>query len=321
DSATVTVASVAKEMGLNGLSVDAAMNATDKSRMRAVLSKRNLPNPKYISGHNLEDVTRELRELSFPLVIKPADNSAGRGIQILYNAESIPNAFENARKFSNNGIVVLEEFLDGVEHTVEGFVNEGEVHIFGVSDKIKIEPPYCVATNLIYPTNLPRTHYDALKELNKKVVDAVGIDTGPIHAEYISNGGNIRIVEIAARTGGGKITNPIIEHISGIDPVEKTIKMALGDDLDQIEPEIQRGAVYRFFRPTPGILKKIHNMDKARNIEGILSLEVWIKPGDRIYPMIDSMKRIGHIVAGSDTRENAIRFADLAEETIMFEIE
>jgi hypothetical protein len=78
------------------------------------------------------------------------------------------------------------------------------------------------------------------------------------------------------------------------------------------------GCVYRFFNPPNGRLKSIENLNKVKLIKGVLDFEIFVKPGDIIKDLKNSLDRCGYVVTKGKDREEAIEIADKAEKLIRF---
>ena len=86
-----------------------------------------------------------IKELGFPVIVKPSDNSGSRGISFIDCENSYDQAYEYAKENSLDGVVLVEEFVNGDEVSVEAFVENGEVRIIQITDKITTGAPHrCV---------------------------------------------------------------------------------------------------------------------------------------------------------------------------------
>lgn len=92
------VAAVAKEMNLIGISADTAVKATNKAEMRNALKKAGVPIPVFYKVSTKEEYLEavgKIKEAGYRCIIKPADNSGSRGIDLLkdYNSETVEKAY------------------------------------------------------------------------------------------------------------------------------------------------------------------------------------------------------------------------------------
>ena len=138
------VAKVGAVLGLNTISCEAALLATNKAFMRNALFDNNVSIPKYKICKDFLDFKNAIKELGFPVIVKPSDNSGSRGISFIECENSYDQAYEYAKENSLDGVVLVEEFVNGDEVSVEAFVENGEVRIIQITDKITTGAPHFV---------------------------------------------------------------------------------------------------------------------------------------------------------------------------------
>lgn len=320
EAAVPTVATVAAELGLPAISCDAALGATDKYEMRRRFAGAGIAGPAFRQACTLEEAAIAAREIGYPVVTKPVDNSGSRGVRKVDDEGGLASAFELALNNSRKRRVILEEFLDGVEVTVESLTFEGETEVLAMSDKIHVPFPACVSICLTYPPALPAQTQQEISQIVKNSIRALGIDRGPTHAEALVTARGIKMVEIAARGGGYRIFSDIVRLISGVDIVRETIKIALGEKPD-IRPKYARAAVLQFFNPDVyGTLTAIHGVESAKAMDGILDIVMDVAPGQRIGPITADGERPGYLIAYGESRMMAVQRAEMANERVRFEV-
>lgn len=315
-----TTAAVAEAKGLPGISRVAAIAATDKVVMRNKLVAAGIPCPGFKAVANLDDAQRAAREMGFPLIIKPVDNAGSRGVIRVENVDGLDWALANALAFSRTKKAIIEEFMVGVESTVEALSWDGECEILAMSDKRHVSFPNCVAVSLDYPPEFPADIQDEIKTVVLGAVRALGIDCGPTHTEVMVTDEGVKIVEVAARGGGFRVFSDMIPLVSGVDAVGETIKMALGEVPD-IKAKKQQGAVLRFFNPNQtGKLQRVTGVETARSLPGVIDVQIDVKPGDEIGPVTSDGDRPGYLIATGRDRNEVMKRACLAEKTVFFEV-
>lgn len=138
---------------------------------------------------NYEMITKEqaieLCNQASKVIVKPADNSGSRGVDLLKNndAESLKNAFEYSKSFSRTGESVVEEYIEGSEVSVETMSIDGECHVIQITDKITTGVPYFVEMGHSQPSMLSEKIKGEIAEVAKAANKALGISNGPSHTE------------------------------------------------------------------------------------------------------------------------------------------
>ena len=313
-----TVAAVAERLGIVGISRETAVNATDKSVMRRVLSEAGVPVPVFYKVSDSEAFREAVLKMSGPFMVKPADSSGSRGIIKVENAADAEKAYEYAHQFSRNGIVVVEECMIGPEVSVETLATDGEIHVIQVTDKITTGAPHFVEMGHTQPSRLDCT--DEIKKTAIAANKAVGIENGPSHTEIIVTGEGPKIVEIGARLGGDCITTHLVPMSTGVDMVEACIRIAMGEKPD-ITPRLECGSAIRYFHQHAGVVRSISGLDKARQTPGIRQISVVHGIGRTITEINDSGSRMGFVIAQGKTAQDAAAKAEAALQMIKVEME
>lgn len=318
DIAVPTVAAVGNTLRLPTISTKAAKISTNKILMREIFAKNGLPSPKFESATSLSESIEACNKIGFPVVIKPSDNAGSRGVSMIENSDGIEMAFNHAINNSREGDVIIEEFMDGTECTIEGMTHQGKTEILAISQKKKVDGSYRVATDLTYPPDFPLETISEIEKVIKSAIAVMGINMGPTHSEVIVTQDGPKIVEVAARGGGFGVFSKIISLACGVDAVTETIKMSLGLTPD-IKPKFHRGVTLRFFAPKPGKLKKIFGLDEVKLMSNS-EVGLYKQVGDNISPLATDGDRTGYIITYGENRGDAIKLADLIESKVKFEI-
>ena len=257
----------------------------------------------------------------WPLIVKPNDSRGGgsRGVSKVRNAEELPRAIEFAQSFYDDKSAVIEEYLDGVEHSVETITHEGETHVLAMSDKVKTPEPYRVDKSVIYPSAITPEATERVHAVVKAAVRALGIVEGAAHVELCTTADGPRLFELGARCGGGGTPDPIVPFLTGVEMFKEVVRLALGEEPGNLKPLYTRGCVYRFLTPAPGRLRSFRGLDEVRSWTNILDADVTLREGDEIRPVRAGGDRAGFVIAGGLTRAEAIALADRAEAHITFE--
>jgi len=314
-----TVSYIAEQLNLPGLNYNAAVAVTDKAIMREKFAEAGLPSPKFFKIEDKNEALNAVSELGLPVVMKPTDNSGSRGVTKIERLQDLDASFKLAKENSNSGNIIVEEFIEGSEMTIEGLSYKGEHQILAMSSKKRIPFPHCVSIDLTYPPAFSDDIINKIKDLMISAYDSLGIDMGATHSEVLITEKGPFLVEVAARGGGFGIFPDIITAVSGVDVVKECINMAMGYEVD-VSPKFSRAAVLRFFNLPLGKLLKVTGLEEAKKAEGVHFIKLDVKPGDVISPITRDGNRHGRIIAFGETREMAVARADQAENAIKFDI-
>ena len=307
-----SVAAATALLGLPGISMDTAIKATDKGEMIKAFEAHGVESPWFRVIKDGEDLKAVKRDFTYPCVMKPTDNAGSRGVTLLRSEEDLEDAYAYSRRQSRGGEVIVEEFLQGSEVSVEVMVVDGEPHVLAVTDKLTTGAPHFVEMGHSQPSQLPDSDVERIKDLAVRAVRAVGINCGPAHVEIMNTKEGPKMIELGARMGGDCITTHLVPLSTGIDMVRATIDVSLGNKPD-IKPKWDKGSAIRFFDAPKGKLVAVDGFDLAKQMQGIEEI-VWVKQvGETISEVLSSIDRMGYIIAQGNTALEAIALCDKAK--------
>ena len=319
--AVQTVAAVAEALRLPGLPRAVAEAATDKYVMRQRFAAAGLPVPAFHKADSVEEAEAAAGAIGYPVIVKPVDNSGSRGVRRVETAAELAEATALALSQSAKRRAIVEACLEGTECTVETFSVHGQTEVLGVSEKVRLPFPVCVSIDLTYPPSFAPTDTAAVVDAAKRAIAAIGLESGPAHVEVMLTADGPVVVELAARGGGYRIFSEILPGISGVDPVECVLDLALGR-CPPYTPSRSRAAVLRFFNPPGrGVLRRVSGIEAARGIEGVHDVVIELPLGTVFDGITRDGERPGYVIAFGDTRDEAIARADQAEGLVSFTLD
>lgn len=313
------VSKASDKLHLHSISYETAVKATDKYDMIKAFKEYNVPSPWYYVVDTIEELKAHKEDVSFPCIIKPTDNAGSHGVAKVYSFQELMDNYEYSHSCSRHGKVIVEEYLDGPEVSVEVMVVNGQVNILQITDKITTEAPHFVEMGHTQPSRLPIDVQTAIRNVTVAACKAIGIDIGPAHVEMkVTKRGPV-MIELGARMGGDNITTHLVPLSTGIDMVGSTIKVALGEEPD-ITPTLHCGSAIRYFEVPFGTIKSIEGVDDAEKIPGVRQITFTKNVGEESTPIQCSNDRIGFVITQGGDAEDAINLCEKAMELINIKI-
>ncbi len=307
-----SVAHVGQELGLVSISIDTAIRATNKAYMRDTLREHNVPMPNYYRVRGIEAfITAVERASSFgsKCIVKPVDNSGSRGVVLLENDPDLKNAYEYATHYSRSGEIMVEEFVEGPEVSVETLAIDGHIHIIQITDKLTTGPPYFVEMGHSQPSQLNELTKQQISEIVIEANRAIGIQNGPSHTEIKVTKTGPKVIELGARLGGDCITTHLVPLSTGIDMVESSIKIALGEK-PSMNPKWNKGAAIRYLNTGTGVVSDILGRTNAEAIPGVMQVSIVCDVGEYVGEIKSSLDRAGFVIAQAENAEKAVQIAE-----------
>lgn len=310
------------ELGLSGISREQAICATNKHLMRKAFEKGNASSPKSILAQDAEDAWSRLQnEFDTDAILKPSRNSGSRGIaKVSRNMDKgdFIRAYDEALSESRDHSVLIEQFIEGPEFSIEMIVWRGEIHVLTVTDKKTTGAPHFVELGHNQPSCFSDAEVETLKAAAVAGVRSLGVNNCACHAEAKLMNGKAYLMEVGARLGGDFISTELTHLSTGVDMVAAAIDVALGVEPDLSAKEEPKGVCIRYFCPKPGKLVSISNTEVLNNPHVYL-WEIYPKEGDVIPAVTSSLCRSGHVIVTEKTPQKAIELAERLIESVKFE--
>ena len=267
DPAAPTASWVSEQLGLPSNSYKSVQTLAEKDLFRKFLKENGFNTPNAVSIEEKEDIEK-IKELEFPIIIKPTDSSGSKGVTRVDKEEEKIKAVEYALKFSRNKRVIAEEYIDsnGNQLQGDGFVENGKLMFSYLGDH-----HYNKGINpfVPYSTTWPSQISDCeLKLVNKELSRAIelsGFKNGAINIEVrINKDGDIYIMEIGPRSGGNFVPQ-VINYSTGFNMVEGILKNINGEAIT-IDNNFQTkpSAYYVIHSPIDGLLDSVVIKDELK---------------------------------------------------------
>lgn len=310
------------ELGLSGITKEQAIRATNKHLMREAFEMGGAPSPKSILTENAEDAWKHLQnDFSTDGILKPSCNSGSRGIAKVsrdMDKADFVKAYDIALNESRDKSVLLEQFIEGPEFSIEIIVWNGKVNVLTVTDKKTTGAPHFVELGHNQPSCYSAEEVEILKAAAVSGVKALGVNNCACHAEAKLMDGKAYLMEIGARLGGDFISTELTHLSTGVDMVAAAINVALGVEPDLRVKEEPKGVCIRYFCPKPGKLVSIGNTEILKDPRVYL-WEIYHKVGDVIPEVTSSLCRSGHVIVTENSPQKAIALADRMINEVKFD--
>lgn len=306
-----TCALIATRLGLPGNSLTAAFNARSKYRMRQAFARAGVPVPPFRLVSSRQTLLAACAEIGTPAILKPEWGSDSEWVARVNSPQQALEIFDEISRRVRvqdciypyrTGNFVLEGLLVGPEVSVEGVVQNGQVILYAIIDKAKMDEMTFIERGECTPSRLPADTQEAVREMVRRGVAALGLRHSGLHAEVKITADGPRIVEIGARMGGDCI-HALVKRVYGIDLAEENIRVALGQPAHA--PNLPRGCALSktlvperpgrvFLQPTRSLRRSPH----------LIEVVLTKKPGDQVMVPPDGYDNLAWVsVWGRNYRE------------------
>lgn len=312
DVAVMTAAHLSEHLKIPGPPAEAAQILTSKFFFREFLIQSGLPSPKAFLLEAGQKAAEGLFNGSKWLV-KPNRSSGSKGVCIVKSGEELTSAIGESRSFSMDGTVVLEQFIEGTQHTCEGVLAQGKLRLNLLTDRDTASEPHTATTGHRVPSRLPQDMQTKALAMIEDVLTRLRVTSGPFDCDFVAAGGQIYLIEIAPRLGGNSLSK-LFKQALDFDLVGYAISHACGDafPLSACTP-LKPGAIIILGVESSGRLAWNRDEEKVVRQEPWLESLIFDLPqGAAVNAFINGRHRVGEaLIMGRDRDEVDARRAEL----------
>lgn len=333
DKPLVMMARIAEKYGFPFYSVETAQWSTDKFQMKQRFELGGVPHARGVLLR-MEDIERLMlrrnqskigskieendfiidfseisgqgasQELHFPVIVKPRDNSGSRGVKLCRNKEELEASMSEAFEVSKLDTVLVEEFIEGPEYSIEGLHYDGKNEVIQFTEKKTTEFPYNVELGHIQPANISEENQQIIREIVAKIGKALRFENCPSHTELKINERGIFVIETSPRLGGDYITSTLTPLSTGVNLEDQLLHIALGDKIEFTPSPVQYSGV-RFFAFEEGqVIKHVPDVAFVKAWPHVVDFSFNLKEGEKVNRITSSLNRYGHLTLIAGNRES-----------------
>ena len=318
DQVLLVQAEVSERLGLPCyIDLNTARDVSSKEFMKARFEVNGVPSSKFAIASEIEELRDDLR---YPLVVKPVDSYSSRGVTKVADSFSLRDAFYQAVETSRTGRVIVEEYVEGIELTIDAWVESGMARVLCISrtDKVPSVNGFVICRTL-HPAPIEPSIHEDVQRIVRNVATAFGLKDTPLLVQMILGKDGLSVIECCARTGGGEKYS-LIKEETGFDVISSLVDLTLGEK-PIVKSKSPKGyRVTEFLYTHAGILDRVEGFEELKN-KGIINDFEILKPngsecrepassGDRVAyysvkgPDVDTVREL------DDVANTSIRVLD-----------
>ena len=312
DKPLVMMARIAEKYGFPFYSVETAKWSTDKFQMKERFELGGVPH----AQGRLISKAEEAEGMVYPVIVKPRDNSGSRGVKLCRSKEELEASMNEALEVSKLDTVLVEEFIEGPEYSIEGLHHDGKSEVIQFTEKKTTEFPYNVELGHIQPANISEENQQKIREIVAKIGAALHFENCPSHTELKINERGIFVIETSPRLGGDYITSTLTPLSTGVNLEDELLKISLGESINPQPKAVQYSGV-RFFSFDEGsIIKHVPNCVFVKTWPHVVDFSFNLKEGEKVNRITSSLNRYGHLTLTAGNRDAIEEAFDKYEKVI-----
>ena len=306
DDATVRLAhKICLDLGLPTNDPPALCASTNKLHFRELCIQQGLFAPRYtvVPPGNPDDTN--LQSVQYPCVAKPLSLSASRGVIRCDTKKELERAIPRiqtlvkAEDSEQDCRVLIEDYVEGSEYSVEALLRDSALEVIAIFEKPDpLTGPYFEESIYLTPPRLSEKTLSAIHRALAEICHALGFREGPLHAELRLQDRQVFFIEIASRPIGGRC-GKVIQFLTGASLEGLILSNAVRRP---VGPRKATAACGVMMIPVPhaGVLRRVEGINAARTVEGVASVEIDVREGQRLTPWPEGGPYPGFIFALGD---------------------
>lgn len=291
DKPLVMMARVAERYGFPFYSVETAEWSTDKFQMKQRFLEGGIPCAKGRLVRSADDVD----DFEFPVIVKPRDNSGSRGVKLCRDKWELEKAIAEALPYSHLDTVLVEEFIEGKEYSIESLHHDGLHEVIQFTEKKTTEFPYNVELGHIQPANISEENKEKIRAIISRIGMTLKFENCPSHTELKINDRGIFVIETSPRLGGDYITSTLTPLSTGVNLEDELLRISLGDKINPQFHVLQYSGVLFFSFKVGNVVKHLPDSNFIKKMPNVVDFSFNLKEGDTVNNITSSLNRYGHL--------------------------
>lgn len=259
--------------------------------------------------------------VAFPAIVKPVAETSSIHVSLVTDADALEKAVtqirdvrHNRKGFSRSSEVLVEQYVDGPEFSIETMTVDGATSIYGVTVKSPLAS---------YPFIEQADSFPCMDDTVREPLEAGALDilsrvpgfSGPAHLEMRLTKEAPKLIELNPRQPGGFVPD-LVRVTTGRDIFLDTICGLLGVDSPHLEVAAPAATWWQIYPERAGRVSRCHVPDRVRAADEVLHVGLSVAPGDNLYPPRDNHGCIGDLVVSGESAAASLLQAQRLSRTI-----
>jgi len=282
---------LAAALELPSPSVRSAALLTDKLLQREALEAAGVAQPRFTELREPVDeseIERLCTTLRFPMMLKPRDGTACRGISSVSDADELRGLLKETERPVR---LILEERMADLPATaaeyadrlsIDSIVSRGVISHLGITGLFAMAPPFR-SSGGFFPADVPPSDIAEMFEMATSCVKALGSGFGCYRTEIKLTPQGRKIIEVNGRPTG--LTPAVVKLAAGLPLLQMCMRLALGEHVVVEGPVACDRIAYRYYDEPPMSAVKVvavKGLEELRKRPGVVRVDVHKSPGDPV---------------------------------------
>ena len=220
-----------------GTSPDAIDLAEERGAFGEILRSNNLLAPSFGMANSYLEASQIATKINYPVLVRPSYVLGGRGMEIVYDEESLKGFIEKATAITPNHPVLIDKFLDdAVEIDVDALFDGNELYLAGVMEHIEEAGVHSGDSACVLPsTSLDKNAIAEIREATERIAKDIGV-LGLINIQFAISGNPKKLYVLEANPRASR-TVPFVAKATGVQLAKAAALISTGVSIDVLRKE------------------------------------------------------------------------------------
>jgi biotin carboxylase len=318
DFGAITASFVSDKLNLPGHDpYETTLLLHHKDRFKRFALDNGIQTPYAESFDRLDAALSSVGRYRFPLIVKPIDLTGGKGVSKVTSVKQYADAVHLSFSLSRLKRIVVEEFIDGTQHSFSTFISKGRVVFYFSDNEYSYLNPYLISTSAAPAINIDKV-VDTLIETAEKIVSLLSLKDGVFHIQYIYSHGEAYVIEITRRCSGDLYPYPV-NYSTGLDWASWIVKAEAGMDCSAF-PDVTQTGYWGRHCIMSSKNGTVNNVVVDEHIAGnIVNKLMWWKKGLSIKKYLE--EKIGIVILKYDSMDEMLDKTERINDLLFIEID
>ncbi|MGZ3146862.1 carbamoyl-phosphate synthase large subunit [Lentzea chajnantorensis] len=218
-----------------GTTPEAIHLAEDRGQFGKVLTEAGLPAPKFGTATSFAEAKEIADEIGYPVLVRPSYVLGGRGMEIVYDEESLSGYIARATEVTPEHPVLVDRFLDdAIEIDVDALCDGDEVFIGGVMEHIEEAGVHSGDSSCaLPPITLGASDIENVRRSTEAIARGIGV-RGLLNVQYALKDDVLYVLEANPRASR---TVPFVSKATAVSMAKAASRVMLGATIAELREE------------------------------------------------------------------------------------
>ncbi|CAB0609434.1 carbamoyl-phosphate synthase large subunit [Corynebacterium diphtheriae] len=218
-----------------GTTPEAIDLAEDRGEFGEVLRKAQLPAPAFGTATSFEEAKTVANNIGYPVLVRPSYVLGGRGMEIVYDENSLHAYIERATEITSDHPVLVDRFLDNaIEIDVDALCDGENVYLAGVMEHIEEAGIHSGdSACALPPMTLGAEDIENVRRSTEALAHGIGVK-GLMNVQYALKDDILYVIEANPRASR---TVPFVSKATGVHLAKAAARIMTGATIPELQAE------------------------------------------------------------------------------------